>query len=101
MRLIGLIQAENKNEAPQYDGTWRDADPAEVKAKMDAGVTYTYRFKVPKGKVSLILVSLGVVQSLLSCGNQVSTTIWCLFRAAKSKESTFCICRNPYREGSY
>ncbi|CAN0298411.1 unnamed protein product, partial [Laminaria digitata] len=43
-------QAENKNEAPQYDGTWRDADPAEVKAKIDAGVTYTYRFKVPKGK---------------------------------------------------
>lgn len=46
-----LFQAENKNEAPQYDGTWRDADPAKVKAKMDAGVTYTYRFKVPKGKV--------------------------------------------------
>ena len=45
------MQAENKNEAPQYDGTWRDADPAEVKAKIDAGETYTYRFKVPKGKV--------------------------------------------------
>ncbi|CAM9597847.1 unnamed protein product [Ectocarpus sp. 13 AM-2016] len=43
-------QAENKNEAPQYDGTWRDADPAEVKAKMEEGVPYTYRFKVPKGK---------------------------------------------------
>lgn len=46
-----FLQAENKNEAPQYDGTWRDADPADVKAKMDAGVPYTYRFKVPKGKV--------------------------------------------------
>lgn len=49
--MLKLGQAESKNEAPQYDGTWRDADPAEVKAKIDAGVTYTYRFKVPKGKV--------------------------------------------------
>lgn len=46
-----LRQAGNANQAPQYDGTWRDADPAEVKANMDAGVPYTYRFKVPKGKV--------------------------------------------------
>lgn len=46
-----LCQAENSNQAPQYGGTWRDADPAEVKAKMDADVPYTYRFKVPKGKV--------------------------------------------------
>lgn len=50
-RALCFVQAENKNEAPQYDGTWRDADPAEVQAKIDAGVTYTYRFKVPKGKV--------------------------------------------------
>ena len=46
-----ILKAENKNEAAQYDGTWRDADPAEVKAKLDAGVPHTYRFKVPKGKV--------------------------------------------------
>ena len=25
-----------------YDGTWRDADPAEVQKKIDAGETYTY-----------------------------------------------------------
>lgn len=48
---VSLLKAENKNEAAQYDGTWRDADPAEVKAKLDAGVPHTYRFKVPKGKV--------------------------------------------------
>ena len=47
-----LYQAESKGEAPQYDGKWRDADPAEVKAKLDAGEPHTYRFKVPKGKVS-------------------------------------------------
>lgn len=46
-----MLKAENKNEAAQYDGTWRDADPAEVKAMIDAGVPHTYRFKVPKGKV--------------------------------------------------
>ena len=56
-----IVKAENKNEAPQYDGTWRDADPADVKAKMDAGVPYTYRFKVPKGKVrpNFVVVVLG------------------------------------------
>ena len=42
--------AEALGENPQYDGTWRDADPAEVKAKMDAGEPYTVRFKVPRGK---------------------------------------------------
>lgn len=52
MTASDFVKAENKNEAPQYDGTWRDADPAEVQAKKDAGVPFTYRFKVPKGKVS-------------------------------------------------
>ena len=40
-----------------YDGTWRDADPAEVKRRTDAGDPYTIRFKVPKGKVVTIHVS--------------------------------------------
>lgn len=43
--------AEESGSAVAYDGTWRDADPAEVKKRMDAGETFTYRFKVPKGKV--------------------------------------------------
>jgi hypothetical protein len=30
-------EAEAKGEDPKYDGTWRDADPAEVKAKIEAG----------------------------------------------------------------
>eukprot|EP00283_Hemiselmis_rufescens_P003433 CAMPEP_0173422144 /NCGR_PEP_ID=MMETSP1357-20121228/2959_1 /TAXON_ID=77926 /ORGANISM="Hemiselmis rufescens, Strain PCC563" /LENGTH=830 /DNA_ID=CAMNT_0014385135 /DNA_START=113 /DNA_END=2605 /DNA_ORIENTATION=- len=46
--------AEEAGEAVAYDGTWRDADPVEVKKRMDAGETYTYRFKVPKGKVVAI-----------------------------------------------
>jgi glutamyl-tRNA synthetase len=44
--------AEQEGRAPQYDGRWRDADPAEVQAKLDAGVPHTYRFKVPHGSVS-------------------------------------------------
>jgi len=43
-------QAEREGRPPQYDGTWRDADPAEVQRRIDAGETYTVRFKVPDGK---------------------------------------------------
>ena len=39
---------------PKYDGTWRDADPAVVQAKLDAGEPYSVRFKVPEGKVCSI-----------------------------------------------
>ena len=44
------LEAEAKGENPQYDGTWRDADPAEVQKRLDAGEPYTVRFKVPRGK---------------------------------------------------
>jgi len=40
-------QAEAEGRPPQYDGTWRDADPAEVKRRMDAGETFTVRFRIP------------------------------------------------------
>jgi hypothetical protein len=46
--------SEAAGTAVAYDGTWRDADPAEVQRRMDAGETFTYRFKVPKGKVVTI-----------------------------------------------
>lgn len=42
-------QAEREGRPPQYDGTWRDADPEEVKRKMENGEQYTVRFKVPGG----------------------------------------------------
>jgi len=41
--------AEAAGENPQYDGTWRDADPDEVKRRMDAGEPYTVRFRCPDG----------------------------------------------------
>eukprot|EP00322_Chrysochromulina_rotalis_P027368 CAMPEP_0115855070 /NCGR_PEP_ID=MMETSP0287-20121206/14355_1 /TAXON_ID=412157 /ORGANISM="Chrysochromulina rotalis, Strain UIO044" /LENGTH=570 /DNA_ID=CAMNT_0003309217 /DNA_START=11 /DNA_END=1723 /DNA_ORIENTATION=+ len=46
--------AEAAGENPQYDGTWRDADPEEVAKRMAAGEPYTVRFKVPRGKVVTI-----------------------------------------------
>lgn len=42
--------AEAAGEDPKYDGTWRDADAAEVARRMAAGEPYTVRFKVPPGK---------------------------------------------------
>ena len=44
-------KAEAAGEQVQYDGTWRDADPAQVKERMDRGDPYTIRFKVPPGSV--------------------------------------------------
>jgi hypothetical protein len=43
--------AEAAGVDPKYDGTWRNADPAEVQRRLDAGEPYTVRFKVPEGKV--------------------------------------------------
>lgn len=43
-------QAEAEGRPPQYDRTWRDADPAEVKRRVEAGEPYTVRFKVSPGK---------------------------------------------------
>jgi len=34
---------------PRYDGRWRDAPEEEINKAMDAGKTYTIRFKVPEG----------------------------------------------------
>lgn len=42
-------EAEANKLDSKYDGTWRDADPDLVQAKMDAGEPYTVRFKVPSG----------------------------------------------------
>ena len=46
-------KAEAEGGNPQYDGTWRDADPAEVQKRLDAGEPYTVRFRCAEGaKVS-------------------------------------------------
>lgn len=40
---------EAEGVPPRYDGTWRDADPVLVAAKLAAGDPHTVRFKVPPG----------------------------------------------------
>lgn len=47
-------EAEAANVDPKYDGTWRDRDPADIQASLDAGKPYTVRFRVPEGKVVAI-----------------------------------------------
>lgn len=42
-------EQESSGQAPQYDGMWRDADPEDVKRRIDRGDTYTVRFRVPSG----------------------------------------------------
>ena len=41
--------AEAAGENPQYDGMWRDADPAEVQRRLDAGEPYAVRFRCEDG----------------------------------------------------
>lgn len=47
-------EAEREGRPPQYDGTWRDADPELVKQKLEEGAEHTVRFRVPKGSRVLI-----------------------------------------------
>ncbi len=47
---LPLGQAEAEGRPPQYDRTWRDADPAEVQRRIEAGEPYTVRFKVGAGR---------------------------------------------------
>lgn len=42
-------QAEREGRPPQYDGTWRDADPDLVRRKLNDGTEHTIRFRVPEG----------------------------------------------------
>jgi glutamyl-tRNA synthetase len=45
------LKAEAAGQQMQYDGTWRDADPAEVQRRISNGDSFTVRFKVPPGSV--------------------------------------------------
>ncbi len=40
--------AAAKNLPPVYRGKWASASAEEVQAAKDAGLDYTYRFRVPK-----------------------------------------------------
>ncbi|CAN8075872.1 unnamed protein product [Agarophyton chilense] len=48
------LEAEAQGRPPQYDGTWRDANPEEVKIRIERGDQYTVRFRVPDGSRVII-----------------------------------------------
>lgn len=39
-----------RGQLPRYDGRWRDADPDEVKKRLESGQEHVIRLKVPKGR---------------------------------------------------
>lgn len=43
------VEAEAQGRPPHYDGTCRDADPNEVKRRLEAGERHAVRFRVPAG----------------------------------------------------
>lgn len=45
------IVAKMAGSQVAYDGTWRDADPAEIQRLLKAHAPHTYRFRVSKGRV--------------------------------------------------
>jgi glutamyl-tRNA synthetase len=45
------IAAKIAGTQVSYDGTWRDADPVEIKRLLDAGTPHTCRFRTPLRKV--------------------------------------------------
>jgi len=80
--------AEAAGENPQYDGTWRDADPEEVKKRMDAGDPFTVRFKVPRGKVVTIQDS---VRGEVSWDVQATVGDFILLRSGGMPVYNFCV----------
>jgi len=81
-------QAEEEGRPPQYDGTWRDADPEEVQRRMDAGEPYTYRFKVPEGKKVVIN---DLVRGTVSWDAQATVGDFILLRSTGVPVYNFCV----------
>jgi len=82
------LAAEAKGENPQYDGTWRDADPEEVKRQMDAGEPYTVRFKVPRGKQVVIQ---DAVRGEVAWDVQATVGDFILLRSGGMPVYNFCV----------
>ncbi|EKX52958.1 glutamyl-tRNA synthetase [Guillardia theta CCMP2712] len=80
--------AEQDGSKVAYDGTWRDADPAEVKRRLDAGDPYTIRFKVPKGKVVTIH---DIVRGRISWDVEATLGDFILLRSNGVPVYNFCV----------
>jgi len=73
---------------PRYDGTWRDADPEVVKAKIDAGDLYTVRFKVPAG--ARVVID-DAVRGTVSWDAEATVGDFILLRSSGVPVYNFCV----------
>ena len=81
-------QQEAAGIPPRYDGTWRDADPALVKERMDAGDPYTVRFKVPPG--ARVVID-DVVRGTVSWDAEATVGDFILLRSNGVPVYNFCV----------
>lgn len=80
--------AEAAGLDPKYDGTWRNADPAEVQKRLDAGEQYTVRFRVPEKKV----VSIDdVVRGKVTWDADASLGDFIILRSSGMPVYNFCV----------
>ncbi|KAL7492732.1 hypothetical protein ACHAWT_001774 [Skeletonema menzelii] len=73
---------------PRYDGTWRDADPDLVKAKIEAGDPYTVRFKVPAG--ARVVID-DAVRGTVSWDAEATVGDFILLRSSGVPVYNFCV----------
>ena len=73
---------------PRYDGTWRDADPEVVKAKIAAGEPYTVRFKVPPG--ARVVID-DAVRGTVSWDAEATVGDFILLRSSGVPVYNFCV----------
>jgi len=57
----GHEESTNEGSSMRFYSPWRNADPAEVQARIDRGDSYTVRFKVPSKSISILDKVRGVV----------------------------------------
>jgi len=72
----------------RYEGTWRDADPALVKEKMDAGEPYTVRFRVPPN--SRVVIE-DAVRGAVSWDADATVGDFILLRSSGVPVYNFCV----------
>lgn len=87
------VQAEQEGRPPQYDGTWRDADPKEVERRMEAGEPYTIRFRVPEDEEdgSTVVTINDAVRGKVSWDANATVGDFILLRSNGIPVYNFCV----------
>ncbi|KAL7532819.1 hypothetical protein ACHAXR_004868, partial [Thalassiosira sp. AJA248-18] len=82
------VKQEAEGIPPRYDGTWRDADPEIVAAKIAAGDPYTVRFKVPPG--ARVVIN-DAVRGTVSWDAEATVGDFILLRSSGVPVYNFCV----------